>query len=708
MPGGSRTPVRCLASLFLSLPLFAAPGPCTLGPAQYDGYRILAVDIKDPIRFLTAWFLPAGWSAESRLKQELRLQAGQPFSFDALNGDTLFLNEQLRNAASGNNLRLKLTFAKGQLRDCDPDAGTLRVVYSIFTSALSTLLPSTLEEAGKEMERPSTTAASRAGGDDASDRRWTVQPLIGYNAARGLFGGMDFSFMSGNRTVRGESALSGGSRTGNLALSGTTGPRAGLWKSAEWTGAFDFSDTPAGAMRLQDSRVSGRFTAITAEKGSLHTVFRYGAALEGAMPAAGSGYGSLKAWAGLTGRPGDGAFSASWALQQADSFRQSQTNFRKHLIDLGFNRRFPLPARKAPRDSGHFEGPLSATVHKLLDLETRFNAGLIQHAEGAPATERFFGGNQLRPFVSDASWVIGDDAFIRSIPENQLGAQTTRSSIGGSRFYSGNATLAWTLWGKPMLPAELAEDTESGFLDKLNGQFDSAILAVAASLKRNDPDYIRASGGIVARAAELSDQLKVLAEKLREIPPDVLAKPSVAQAVRGIRSNIRGAGISVEKMRAGPAPQFTVLLVRSQLPGLAALLARLAADLDTAQTMALAAAIRSLARNLDETGLAIRQTWESLPSGIFEQRARQTLEPAHRALDAFLNRLNVYSVAPVGLFDVARVWPVDRGVHYGVGGGVRLSLANVNLTLAYAANPRRAPSEKAGSILFRLDVTSLF
>jgi hypothetical protein len=48
------------------------------------------------------------------------------------------------------------------------------------------------------------------------------------------------------------------------------------------------------------------------------------------------------------------------------------------------------------------------------------------------------------------------------------------------------------------------------------------------------------------------------------------------------------------------------------------------------------------------------------------------------------------------------------GVRYGIGGGLRFSLVNVNLTLAYSANPERTRTERAGAVFFKLDVTNLF
>ena len=81
---------------------------------------------------------------------------------------------------------------------------------------------------------------------------------------------------------------------------------------------------------------------------------------------------------------------------------------------------------------------------------------------------------------------------------------------------------------------------------------------------------------------------------------------------------------------------------------------------------------------------------------------------AQKVLNAFLYELNIYSIAPIGVFDVARVWPTGIGTRYAAGGGVRLSLVNMNFTLAYAANPARIPGEGRGALFVKLDVEDLF
>jgi hypothetical protein len=99
---------------------------------------------------------------------------------------------------------------------------------------------------------------------------------------------------------------------------------------------------------------------------------------------------------------------------------------------------------------------------------------------------------------------------------------------------------------------------------------------------------------------------------------------------------------------------------------------------------------------------------DNLPSKKYDDQAWQTLAPGHRASDVFLHELNIYSISPVAIFDVARVWPLNEGVHYGVGPGLRLSLVNANFTISYGFDPQRSDRQSIGAIFFKLDVTSLF
>jgi hypothetical protein len=111
---------------------------------------------------------------------------------------------------------------------------------------------------------------------------------------------------------------------------------------------------------------------------------------------------------------------------------------------------------------------------------------------------------------------------------------------------------------------------------------------------------------------------------------------------------------------------------------------------------------------LQTLGSNIKQDLSQIDSKAAEKRAAEEFAPAQKVLHAFLYELNTYSIAPVGIFDIARVWPIGVGTRYGAGGGVRLSLVNVNLTLAYAANPVRSAGEGRGAFFLKLDVEDLF
>lgn len=81
---------------------------------------------------------------------------------------------------------------------------------------------------------------------------------------------------------------------------------------------------------------------------------------------------------------------------------------------------------------------------------------------------------------------------------------------------------------------------------------------------------------------------------------------------------------------------------------------------DTSKTD-LADHLDSLVNDARTLGNSIRDT-DNLPSSKYDDQAWQALAPGHRAIDVFLHELNIYSISPVAMFDVARVWPVNQGV----------------------------------------------
>ena len=91
-------------------------------------------------------------------------------------------------------------------------------------------------------------------------------------------------------------------------------------------------------------------------------------------------------------------------------------------------------------------------------------------------------------------------------------------------------------------------------------------------------------------------------------------------------------------------------------------------------------------------------------------RAQQDIERPREVIDTLRHEANRYAVSLVGLADAGRVWPDPVHTRYAFGGGLRLSLVNVNFTLAYALNPspHRELGEGRGALLFSITYTNLF
>jgi len=84
-----------------------------------------------------------------------------------------------------------------------------------------------------------------------------------------------------------------------------------------------------------------------------------------------------------------------------------------------------------------------------------------------------------------------------------------------------------------------------------------------------------------------------------------------------------------------------------------------------------------------------------------------------RMLYRVLSEVNIVSVSPVGMFDVARIAPATSGPYsgtkYGVGGGVRVTLAStVSFTAGYSWNVDRQPGEDPGAFSVSLTTRNLF
>ena len=104
--------------------------------------------------------------------------------------------------------------------------------------------------------------------------------------------------------------------------------------------------------------------------------------------------------------------------------------------------------------------------------------------------------------------------------------------------------------------------------------------------------------------------------------------------------------------------------------------------------------------------------FNSIDQAPAQAKAESSMKFARSVLGEVLHEINLYSVAPVLLFDAARIGPQSgpsmTGTRYGVGPAVRLSLINFDVTLGYSFNPNPLSVERRGAVVFTLGISDLF
>jgi hypothetical protein len=132
----------------------------------------------------------------------------------------------------------------------------------------------------------------------------------------------------------------------------------------------------------------------------------------------------------------------------------------------------------------------------------------------------------------------------------------------------------------------------------------------------------------------------------------------------------------------------------------------------SAGTTAVLAQLTAQAQRLGQLEDTLRQTMKALSRPAVEARAIRDTDFTGRMLDVIFRELNLYSLAPFAMFDVARIEetqsPAFDRFRFAAGPGIRLSLVNFNVDLGYAFNANRQPGEHRGSFYFAISVSDLF
>jgi len=683
-----------------------------MGFYSKGNFKVREVRVESPIDFLHAIS-----SQLNALKPRLPLQPGGVFLLTNFTAGKDKINDALDKDEQRVDPRSRIRVVLARIANCNETTPPfeLDVVYRVFTTNYNSYLTHTFELKDAELKRPGTTAATTQAKGFV-----TIMPLLDFNRTRKLHaGGLLRLEMPGIFDhVEISSSGSSNSNVEAFELTGSTVPEQSALNRLEYRIAYTHSDIPAGVNRLREGTLRGQVFGATKPLGPKGVILRFGASFEGgnqqtdltaaaaaSQSVAASGYGGLKTYFGATFRSGNYSFSGTYGLQLGTSGSTTKLEFVKNLLDFGFTGRW-VPQHET-----------SGSVHKVLSLETKFTAGAIDTKGLVPVAQRFFGGNHNHAFIEGDSWEIRSQPFIRSIPENELTGAT--GNVGGTKFFSFNVTLAKALWGRAIIPKEIAEDPE--FFPALESSKTSArnILVGAYLSKLNvfgpiiaqmDPvnaDLTRLSAMLGTLPAEfpesvpedtreaLSDQRDLIKDSTKIISTIISDKQNLSSKLRDL-------------IKAGDSPTCMDDDSCSQLTTLRFNLADFEKLLSDAGFSPAAVIAKEVRESLASTQPVLVRELDTINTAEAERLADIDMKLVSATLDSFTKELNWIAVSPVAIFDVARVWPDRSGVRYGVGGGLRLSLVNFNVTMGYAVNPKRIAREPRGALFFTMDVTDIF
>jgi hypothetical protein len=711
--------------------------PCANNAAYYaatGNYKVGKVITTDPLSFMK------GVENAAPADVDGVFGAGRIFTVTGLKAGRAVVQEKLEEGDDGSQ-RLQIYVVIGSVANCvDPAGGakgSLDVVYKVVTTNYNSYLSHTWEFKKKQTENVVDSEIAEDTPED-NTTRLKVTPFISYNRTRRLYGGARVSLELPGNLVKKISFGGSGSEKGQeeeFNLTGNRSFKASALGYLEYVVSYKHSDLLSDTNRLRAGTLQFQLNAATKPLGATGFIIRYGAAIEGGnrqsnlvIPAsnqdsvASSAYGGLKTYVGSTFVKGTWSLTGSYGLQLGTQGFSSKIEFAKHVGNLAFSKRWiPEP----DKDGG---------VHKVTTLDIRTAGGIIQTFGRIPVPERFFGGNSPQSFIENNDWEILSAPLIRSLPQNTLNSGATIGAIGGTKFYSANVTIARPVWGRPILFKEIITDPDFSFamtssiesaqnilatyhaaelglyktlaakiindnLNPNNRSLKTEINELFAILK--DPQQV--PDKIPGATQTYSTQKRLLRESVFIIRKTLSDEEKIATTIEALLSNCdtniadcTGGFAQVAESTKIFAATFKVYQITVT---------------DPAESQRFLNAINEMLRlagNLERKQQELLTDFNAVDTGAADTLARNELKDVRMAIDAMTKELNLYSISPVGMFDVARIFPDNFGTRFGAGPGIRFSIANFNATFGYVFNLNRKPGEKTGAFTFNFGVSDIF
>ena len=594
--------------------------------------------------------------------------------------------------------RIRISLIVVSVTRCTEDK-QLDLEFLALTSRIAPVLSGTIES-----HRVEKAAPERVAGADAAPGRLRVAPSGGFDRSEHLFGGARLAYRRSNagadaglvNALVAQGQASSTMHDFSLSASGSSDMTSAWLAHADWQLDYLNASAPTEGSRLRQGRLAARLSAMSKLLGTWGLPVRFGAMVEGgrrdsdypgsALPrdsVAGAEYGSIKLYVGTTTRLKKNVLSASYGVEAGAVGAAARLGWVKHVVDLGH------------------ELSLHVGDHRQLTIESRLAGGLLQVPGTAPVGTRFFGGNREEAFITGDNWQIRANPVIRSIGANLFGQSA--EGPGGRRFVAYNMTAALPLWREPLVPTELSSDPD--FHPLVDAQLNSATSFFGAGYLAADPHFktllgkldevknsLAGLGAAVGRAqaahpGQFADLFKKCAQAIATARRKV---DDATQATDAAQVDEVGTLLPVDKDRLGQAATACGEGLSAEL-----------ADNDVAAAVARVQAVRRFMAN--EFMLIDQQ--EAM------RKAEADMGYAKRTINTFIDDINLVSVSPVLMFDVAHLGPASGrlGTRFGIGGGLRVTVVNsVDFTFGYLANPRRLPQESRGAYFLSVQFKDVF
>lgn len=670
-------------------------GTCPSGISfESAGYMVRTARVEGP-------FASLPWLRRrfEQANQDVSELAGKPYRAGDVRGKTEIL-ERLNFPDDSGNQRVRVLLVITSVENCSDKE--LDVVYSVYSSQIAPLLSGTPESRRSERSAPEKVA-----GADDTRNRLRVAPIAGYDQSQRLYGGgrVEFSLPpDGAHGAPFESfTLDGTASTAmhdvSASVSGSSVSDSNWLARADWQLNYASSLQPAHDKRLRTDRFAAQLSAITRPLGPWQLPLRFGGLLEGGrqesdtsgapLPAdtiRNSGYMAAKLYAGVNKRAGRSVFGASYGVEAGFTGAANDVSWIKHVADVS-------------HDVGIRIGD-----HRQLDIESRLTAGYIDVRDSIPVTARFFGGNREQNFIPGDAWNIRSNPVIRSIAANRYGS--TNAGVGGTRFIAYNFTASFPIWRRPFVPSELSNSADFGPL--VLSQVDNATSVLQTEFAARDPHFL----AVFERIPEVREVLQRLSAAVAQEQSRHTGKTrellnECADAVRRAESRARAA-VEARGDRLGRVNTLLSVSTEDRLNKVQqACFDDLKGEVQNAAIVAEATELRRIHADME-------REYSMIDEAAATRKAEGEMMSVRQTLNTLLYDLNVASVGPVFIFDVAHLGPAAPGgarfgTRYGIGAGVRASVVNtVDLTMAYVANPRRARGESKGAFFLTLRIKEFF